>query len=134
MAGYVASKFMHKFPELGQKTSDFSVFEETTSPWISALSKGGLVIPSQKFLSEVYQLERIFQSVHGNEISKDFGIIKKLTNLYKQEMGSIPDEVLLKFARTRTFIRVKFLNCKLKLAQGESILRRKRKQLEQFTK
>lgn len=134
VAGYVASKFLDKFPDLGQKTSDYSVFEETTAPWITALSKGGLVVPSEEFLSKVYQMEQIFLSVHGSEISKEHRAIEKLSSLYIKKVPSVPKEVAKKFAKTRTFIRLKYLNCKLHLAQGEGIARRKRKQLEQFSK
>ena len=82
VAGYIASKFATTYPELGQKTSDFCIFERTTSPWINALSKGGLVVPSEDFLSKVYQLEKIFQSVHGSEVLSECNVIKKLANLY----------------------------------------------------
>jgi len=134
VAGYVASKFLKKFPQLGQKTSDSSVFEKTLSPWIDALSKGGLVVPSEDFLCKVYQMEQIFRAVHGTNILGECNIIKKLSNLYIRELPSLPEEVLKKFAKTRTFIRLKYLNCKLKFDHGESVARRKRKQLEQFQK
>ena len=121
VAGYIASKFIKKYPELGQKTSEFLLFERTTSPWISSLSKGGLVLPSEEFLSKIYQMERIFQAVHSDTISGECNVIKKLSKLLKRDIPSVPEEVLNKFAKTWTFIRLKFLNCNLKLSQTESV-------------
>ena len=121
VAGYIASKFIKKYPELGQKTSEFLLFERTTSPWISSLSKGGLVLPSEEFLSKIYQMEIIFQAVHSDTISGECNVIKKLSKLLKRDIPSVPEEVLNKFAKTWTFIRLKFLNCNLKLSQTESV-------------
>ena len=125
-------KICYNISRARSKTSDFCIFERTTSPWINALSKGGLVVPSEDFVSKVYHLEKIFQSVHGSEVLSECNVIKKLANLYIRAVPSVPSEVLKKFAKTRTFIRLKYLNCKLKFHQGESVARRKRKQLEQF--
>ena len=49
VAGFMASKFCNEFPELGQKTCDASPFQPTNSPWLSALSRGGLTQPSTDF-------------------------------------------------------------------------------------
>ena len=75
-------KICYNISRARSKTSDFCIFERTTSPWINALSKGGLVVPSEDFVSKVYHLEKIFQSVHGSEVLSECNVIKKLANLY----------------------------------------------------
>ena len=55
----MASKFLAEFPFLGKKSSKSSSLQKT-APWIAALSKGGLVIPSQSFMSQIYDMEQIF--------------------------------------------------------------------------
>ena len=79
------------------------------------------MLPSEEFLSKIYQMEIIFQAVHSDTISGECNVIKKLSKLLKRDIPSVPEEVLNKFAKTRTFIRLKFLNCNLKLSQTESV-------------
>ena len=117
VAGYVASFFLDKFPELGQKTSNSTTSLKNSSPWITALSRGGLIIPSEQFMAQVYRMESIFKSIHANSISFEPKIIQKLHQVFLLEFPNLSSDVLKKYARTRTFIRIKFLNWQNKLIQ-----------------
>ena len=117
VGGYIASKFLEKFPELGQKTAENSVFAKSFAPWIAALSRGSLVVPSENFMSQIYEMEKIFQKIHRDSISNETGIIKKFHQILVSTFPSLPSEVLKKFARTRTFIRIRFLNCQMRTFQ-----------------
>lgn len=88
-----------------------------TAPWIVALSKGGLVIPSQQFLCQIYEMETIFSSLHGNSISSAKNITKAFFKLCATRFPDVSPDVLKKFVRTRTFVRIRFLNSQLKLGQ-----------------
>lgn len=134
LAGYIAAKHIKDYPELGQKTCDMPIFPKSSAPWITALSRGGLVVPSDDFLAKIYAMEKVFHGMHGSEISPEKFIIKKLSARLADKFPSVPEVVVKKYAKTRTFIRLKFLNCKLAIAKGEAIAERKRKQLSQFTK
>jgi len=91
------------------------------------------VVPSEEFMAKIYAMEKVFYAMHGSEISSEKFIIKKLSRILVQQFPSVPEVVVKKYAKTRTFIRIKYLNCKLAIAKGESIAERKRKQLSQFT-
>jgi len=120
LTGYVASKFISKFPYLGQKSSELAS-PASTAPWIAALSRGSLVVPSSQFLAQVYEMETLFCSVHGNSISSSTNVIESLYQLCSTRFPELPPEVLKKFCRTRTFVRIRFLNSQLKLAEVNTL-------------
>ena len=60
VAGYLAKHFIDRFPKMGMKTSDISFESQFTSPWIEAVSKGGLVDPSHVMLLLMKSLDEIF--------------------------------------------------------------------------
>ena len=131
IAGYIAYKFKLEHPELGTKTSDIPWYEPTTFPWLEALSRGGLRQPTDHFFGLIQKYEEIFQSVHGNGISFEPNVIK---NLQAKILASFPESkpaVALKYAKTRTHIRLKYLNASLRASQ-ESAKARDSKQLHQF--
>ena len=117
VAGYVAHKFLPQFPDLGQKTCDIFIWSKTPAPWITALSRGGLVVPSERFMSQVYDMEKIFTSIHGASISSEAKVILKFHSLLIKNFPNLSADVLGKYARTRTFIRIRFLNYQLKVDQ-----------------
>ena len=99
---------------LGQKTCEMSKFAKSPAPWITDLSRGGLVVPSDFFMQKVYSMEKIFSSFHGDSISFKENIIGQLFQVFEANLPELSSEILRKYARTRTFIRLRFLNLKLR--------------------
>jgi hypothetical protein len=73
---------LDKYPVLGQKTCEFSKFMKSPAPWITDLSRGGLVVPSEYFLQKVYCMEKLFSSFHGDSISFKEKIIFQLFQMF----------------------------------------------------
>ena len=132
VAGFIAAKFRSEFPELGQKTSEANPFLPTNYPWLSALSRGGLTQPSPEFFDQVKQFENVFLSFHGSNISKEINVIKNFQSLFMQRFPNLNPKVALKYSRTRTFIRMKFLNHQLR-AKSNAVKRREAKKKSQFS-
>jgi hypothetical protein len=114
VGGYLAHAFQQKYPEFGDKTCDLSSFEKNNNPWICALSRGGLTAPSKFLMDKINQFEDIFNQIHGSSINSKPQIIKTTIKLISHHFPTFPVEVITKYARTRTFLRVKFLNHNLK--------------------
>jgi hypothetical protein len=131
IAGYLAYKFRVKYPEFGEKTNNLNVFEQNDCPWIFALSRGGLTAPAQNFVATIQQFEKTFQEIHGNFISNKKNIIADATKKICKENQTFPSEVIKTFVKTRTFIRIKFLNHQLKV-QAESNKARNIKKIKHF--
>ena len=131
ISGFLAHKFKFDFPDLGIKTSEIPWFEPTRFPWLAALSRGGLRQPSDSFFKLIQDYEKVFESVHGDKISLKPNVTKEL---HKKLMAQFPESesaVALKYSRTRTHIRLRYLNTLLK-ADQESAKSRESKQLRQF--
>ena len=131
LAGYyIAHKFCSIYPELGTKTCDFHLFHEDSSPWITQLSRGGLVKPSEDFLKTVKEFEKLFEEFHSDKINTTKVVISKLVENLQKQHPTVPTQLIKKFARTRTFIRLKHLNQDIKTA---SLLKRNIQQKKQFS-
>ena len=120
-----------KYPEFGEKTDNLNVFEQNDCPWIFALSRGGLTAPTQNFVSTIKKFEKTFQDIHGSSISKKNNVISDATEKICEENQNFPTEVIKTFVKTRTFIRIKFLNHQLKV-QAESNKARNSKKIKHF--
>ena len=111
---------------MGTKTCDFRLVQEDSSPWITQLSRGGLVKPSEDFLKTVKE----FEEFHSDKINTTKGVISKLVENLQKQHPTVPTQLIKKFARTRTFIRLKHLNQDIKTA---SLLKRNIQQKKQFS-
>jgi hypothetical protein len=131
VAGFLAHKFRIKYPEFGEKTRNLSSFERNDCPWICALSRGGLTAPSEDFFSKIKKFENTFKELHGNSIDRNFQIISNATKKICLENPGFPAEVVKTFVKTRTFIRIKFLNHQLKVV-AESKRARNLKKIKHF--
>ena len=80
------------------------------------------MIPSDELMADVYKMEKIFNSIHGNSVSLQHGVVKHLHQNYLKEFPHLSNEVLKKFARTRLFIRVKYINWQNKLLKVRVII------------
>uniref|UniRef100_A0A1B0D942 Uncharacterized protein n=1 Tax=Phlebotomus papatasi TaxID=29031 RepID=A0A1B0D942_PHLPP len=114
IAGYVA--FKRRGTEvLGYPTSQHA---GVNSRWIQLLSEGGLYCPTDDFLALVYVMERIFEKHNPTDgISKSANILQTLIS----ESTSSPcsEQTRKLFFRTRIYIRIKYLNSKIKASQTQ---------------
>ena len=121
VAGYLAHTFRMKYPALGAKSSECSQnhFEIVSAPWIRALSRGGLMVPTAHFYEKICQFEKMFSEFHGENICREKKVVATLALKICHSHQEIPEDVIKKFVKTRTFIRIKFLNHQLQ-AKAES--------------
>jgi hypothetical protein len=126
LAGYVASRYRQKYPWLMGEPS-----EVVGSEWISKISRGGLVYPSDEFMHIISIENEKFFSFHGEWIFRGRKAFTLLTELiYESVDTKWPKEVVTCFIRTRTYVRVKFINKKLKDGVNGSLLKKKLKKLK----
>ena len=112
VAGYVAAKLNRRFPQLGDITSKVNPGSTIVSPWIQALSRGGLRQPSVDWYQTVQSLETEFQHYHGDgkRIRHDHGVIKRLVYKLSANHPLVPKEAITLFIKARTFIRMRYIN------------------------
>ena len=110
------------------------ISENDLPDWIRAISLGGLVVPSDNFVQLVQQFDQRFLQFSGKSglHTCTDSISKLAANIVREcDCSTIDGSVVLLFARTRSFIRLRFMN-----AQYESVRLRKRdmKKLRRFCK
>lgn len=89
--------------------------------WIQTVSRGSLSHPNDKLWEVALKLECEFHKMHGNSLSKEKKIFKKLAARTMSEIKttSVPNEVVMYFARTRTYIRLRDLNRKISFTNAQ---------------
>lgn len=60
VVGYVAKRFIAKYPNLGQKTEQLHE-SEAASSWIQLMSKGNLITPSNELILAAKYMEAEFE-------------------------------------------------------------------------
>ncbi|KAF0714208.1 Uncharacterized protein FWK35_00030575, partial [Aphis craccivora] len=81
VAGYVANRYFSKYPQLIDPNGDeFS--------WIEHVSRGGLKIPSVTLMETAQIMEKEFQKLHGDNLSKITGVMNYLTNILWLKVSS----------------------------------------------
>jgi len=85
--------------------------------------------PSDNFLHAVQQFEEHFKAFHGAKVNRTSNVVKRFTKFLEDKYPDVPPEVVKKFSRLRTFVRLKELN---KEVREEQLTRRNAKQLQQF--
>ncbi|KAJ8881097.1 hypothetical protein PR048_017570, partial [Dryococelus australis] len=106
VAGYMAFNCKNIDSSLGsfQEKCDSNV----PSDWISIISRGGLKTPSSEWLDIARQFEIVFAAFHGTELSKSTKLHEKFSELN--------EKFLRVYVRTRTFIRIRHLDYKMKIS------------------
>ncbi|KAF0295320.1 hypothetical protein FJT64_007119 [Amphibalanus amphitrite] len=108
VAGYVAAKCATVDSTLGKITSDASeVPRDERYAWIDTLSRGGLTVPSARWLDEVEQLEVLFTTMHGGDVDRGPGVVRRLAEAAALKFPQLHPYVLRKYAMTRTQLRVR---------------------------
>lgn len=107
VAGYVAHRYKEKYAFLGYPAR---ILADIDIDYISILSRGGLLYPSDQMLKVAYVMESEFNAFHGDSLKKEKLIFKTVAENVKKTIDIIPFEVLLCLVRTRTYIRLRNLN------------------------
>ena len=127
ICGFLARKFASKYPFLGSKSSDVDINKsDISTPWIKHLSNGGLIVPSDVFVAGCHEFEKIFNNFHNchkNGIDQNPKVITRLNEVLIQKFPSWPKDLLCLFGKTRTFIRIKYLNNQLKSGEAKANIR-----------
>lgn len=131
VAGFLAKSFLKTWPELGKKSSEFFFLEKVPSEWISLVSLGGLVQPSSLMMRMMTEFESIFQDFHKQQCHLGDNVMVSLMDCILMKFPGIPFPMVRKYVRTRTFIRIKYLNNQIK--DDAARKKREKKKLIEFT-
>jgi Transposase protein len=113
VAGYLASKLLEDHPEFGHQ--DHNYYGKDHS-WVVALSRKGIIQPSQVWLATFEKFNDFFDAFHSNSINKRKRILKDLEEVLIKTYPSIPVPAIKFYVKTRTNIRIRHLN---KMAENE---------------
>ncbi|KAB0805345.1 hypothetical protein PPYR_02315 [Photinus pyralis] len=120
LAGFIAKKFIHKYPYLGghsyKDEEALNLHSYAMPSWVQSLSFGGLIQPSAEWMRQMQVMETYFIKFHKDNFSPGKIIIKRTTNyiikkLQKKKID-VPYELVKSFSKQRIFIRIKYLNLK----------------------
>lgn len=110
LAGYIAKKFIHKFPELGNYAKTIVNNPSAPSSWLQKISFGNLVHPSDLFFCEILKYEKMFRLYHRSSVRLHKGVVKMLARKIHKKYDKLDLEIITAYVRQRTFIRINFLN------------------------
>jgi len=106
VTGYVAKRFLTKYPYLGEISSS-----ENNTNWTTFISKGHLIIPSKILMTAAQKMMIAFNKLHRDTLNSGENIMKTLTNTVMAQLEyKLPEEVVSCLVRTRTFIRFNQIN------------------------
>ena len=113
IAGYIAYKLRKagKFLDIGQPTAKCMQENDADScqSWIMTLSKGGLLVPSENLLTNVKDMEDVFNSSYET-FSRSTNIFKNLIEACNKKIPHVQHEIVEEFVKLRLKIRLKHLN------------------------
>lgn len=114
VTGYVAHRFRSSHPYLGVPTATMEPLDK--HDLLSCLSRGNCIYPSESFLSVAKIMEEEFLKFHGSTFSTESGIFDKLTNcvMARVDCNVFPQKIIHCLVRTRTYIRLRNINLKIK--------------------
>lgn len=110
VVGYVARRFVHKYPDLGKETSA-SLDSSLSTSWTQHISRGHLITPSDTLMRVAKVMNKYFEEMHGTSLNKNPKVMETLkTRVILESNDVLPDEVVSCLIRTRTFVRFNHLN------------------------
>ena len=124
IAGYVAHRCRDIDRSLGEPTSTARPGPSVPAAWVQLLSRGGLLVPSEKWYETVLAFEVIFCTMMGPTVTRQRGVTASLIDAILKKDESIKRKVARVLVRTRIWIRLRWLNRGL----GEESARRRAKQ------
>ena len=126
VAGFVASRCRHWDGSLGSITSETPA--ALTSSWLRAISRGGLTMPSERWLQIVREFELLFSLVMGKTVDREPLLVQRLVALLLEKRPEVDRRVARKLVTTRLHLRLRWLNREEKEGAAR---RRSDKQLRQ---
>lgn len=110
VVGYVARRFVHKYPDLGNETS-VSLDSSLSTSWTQHITKGHLITPSETLMRVAKVMNKYFEEMHGTLLNKNPKVMETLkTKVMLESNDVLPEEVVSCLIRTRTFVRFNHLN------------------------
>ena len=109
VAGYVARKCRTIDPSLGMPISEATP-GAVPDRWLRVVSRGGLTVPSGRWMELVKHFELIFCLVMGATVDSSPGIIRRLSAALAAKDSTLDQRVIRKLVSTRLHIRIKWLN------------------------
>lgn len=101
IAGYVAHRYRHKYPQLGSATKTAIHCPDS----LSFISRGNCLRPSQDFFKIAEIMNNEFILFHGDFFDQENKIFDKLTQIVCLKINnSVPKEVVACLVRTRTYV------------------------------
>lgn len=133
LAGYICYRLYKKFPKYKEHMRYGKCADDIQkSDWLSVLSRGKLMRPSEEWREQIRKLETDFQLFHGTTLNRSKNVIKNFCDLIIKKYPHFEEFALRCYARTRSFIRMKALN---KKAQNKKrSYETSRKQTKKFKK
>ena len=128
IAGYVASSCQNFDSSLGLPTRLAPHNSSVPSSWIRMLSRGGLMVPSERWMSTVDAFDSLFCVIMGRDVDSQPGIVRRLMGLLMEKEPALDQRIARKLVSTRLYIRLRWLN--QSRAEAAS-LRRGQKQIRQ---
>lgn len=121
VAGYLARKHRDQFPDLGSytyKEDSKNIHSYSMPSWVQQLSFGGLTQPSEEWMKNVEKMETFFNKFHKGTLRTGKNIVIRTHKYISKKCPNVPQILVKSFSKQRIFIRIKYLNCQRKLAQG----------------
>jgi hypothetical protein len=113
-----------KDPSLGSREGQVVPLSQmpASSVFTDSMNRGGLTYPSEVFLREVKKMEEMFNHHHPpNNLRTGQGVIGDFLDILVQEVPNRDKATLALFARTRTYIRLRTINRREKMAKNSSL-------------
>ena len=73
--------------------------------------------PSEEFFKLIETLEKLFNEIHGNELVREPRVVDFFCKYVASQKVEVHPKICRRFALTRTFIRMKFLNRQLSMGK-----------------
>ena len=138
IAASMASKFEKVDNSLGTTEIKMTVPKDflnaASTKYTNSLCKGGMLRPTEKWLSDVKKMDEMFLKHHPeNGLRKGCGVTEDFTKLLESHFPERDVKILTFFTRLRTRIRIRKMNAKVmapKRGTYRGTLRNSRKQAE----
>jgi len=124
ITGYVAHRFRHKYADLGTSTKFLAPRD-----WLSCISRGNCLYPSDEFMEAARIMNAEFLSFHGTSFNLENKIFDKVTKKVCAKINTFPAEVIACLVRTRSYIRLRHINNKIKMNNASKKSKRKTKKM-----
>jgi len=130
LAGFIAKKLSKKFPGL-VLTAPEKVREPLS--WSQHISNGGLHVPSYTLLNLTRDWNKYFLIFHNStsakvKVNRMRRVTSTLSSRISADFPSFDSELIEAYVKMRTFIRIQFLNEKIKQKKHKNRNLRKKKQ------